>query len=108
MKRLEAGEVRRKAFRRMGGPRLYALYCEANPEWAQKAEALMAKNAEAARWRKEACRGLGSCKGFCSQCEIDPAWGKKARRLLKKRPRKPHPIPRAAEPSGSAGVKCPR
>jgi hypothetical protein len=52
MARLEAGVTRRTAFNRLGGPRLYALYCAANPEWATRAEDLLARNAEAARWRK--------------------------------------------------------
>ena len=42
MARLEAGVTRRNAFDRLGGPRLYALYCVANPEWAARAEALLA------------------------------------------------------------------
>lgn len=52
MARLEAGITRRTAFDRLGGPRLYALYCSANPEWAARAETLLARNAEAARKRK--------------------------------------------------------
>jgi len=54
MARLEAGVTWRNAFDRLGGPRLYALYCVANPEWAARAEALLARNAEAARFRKGA------------------------------------------------------
>jgi hypothetical protein len=53
MARLEnEGATRRWAFRRPGGERLFAVYCAAHPEWAARAEMLLAKNAEAARWRK--------------------------------------------------------
>jgi hypothetical protein len=52
MARLEDGITRRKAFDRLGGSRLYAVYCAANPEWAKRAEALLKRNAEAAAKRK--------------------------------------------------------
>jgi hypothetical protein len=52
MARLEAGVTRRKAFQGLGGHRLFALYCAANPEWAARADALLARNAEAAHKNK--------------------------------------------------------
>jgi hypothetical protein len=54
MSRLEAGITKRKAFDRLGGLRLFKIYCDQNPDWAKRANALIERNAEAARWRKGA------------------------------------------------------
>ena len=54
MQRLEAGVSRTRAYQGLGGPRLFEIYCEENPDWAKRAQALIDRNREAARFRKGA------------------------------------------------------